>query len=542
VVPAASDNTSPSSERKLISQLLGHFKQTAEVRQYLKFYGSVEGQRFALIRVSGDVLTSPEETARVASSLAFLHRIGLVPIVVHGAGLFTGRRSASVAGAADVAAAARRYMHEANAALVAALQREGVAAAPLSGSVFSAEPVATEGADSAEFSSICGRVTGVRGDLLTSAVASGRIPIVAALSEPHLDAAAESAAGPADAAAPFLTFSTQDACAALARSVRPLKVIWLRPEGGLRSGDGSGSPVRSIDFAEVEAQEEAAAAVAGSGSAAAGTAGLLPEDAALLPELRSLYAAMSEGASAASASADNAAAAAAGLPPAGGVSVSVTKPEHLAAELFTSRGEGTVLLRRERIRAVHPADAAGLDVARITELIQEAFGATLPADYFGKLLASPVEAADPSAPSSRRLRRIYVSEGYRGVAIVTEEAGLPGVAYLDKFAVAKSAQGDKLGEALWRSMMETERGVLYWRSRSSNRVNPWYYEQSSGCFKAPAGDWTVFWCGLPQEQVLPAVGTALALKPTFPTRVFAAVDAAAGGAQCRGPAEQPVLK
>lgn len=541
-VPAAPAAVPLASSRTLISQLLGHFKQTAEVRQYLKYYGSVSSQRFAIIRLSGDVLTSEDETARVAASLAFLHRIGLVPIVVHGAGLFTGRRAGAVADAAaagDLAAAAREHMLRANAALVAALQREGVEAAPLAGNVFEAAPDAAAAASAidagatAAVAGVAGRVTGVRSDLLTSAVEAGRIPIVASLS-----LAADSASSSCDggtSGSGFLTFPTSAACAALARAVKPLKLIWLRPEGGLRAAPASASAaspsvLRSVDLSDLGAPEASTSLAAS----------LIPEDAALLPELAQLYdAAASSGAPQ---PADAPAGAAAG---GGGVSVSVTKPEHLAEELFTARGSGTVLLRRERIAAHDSLE--GVDVPRVRALVEEAFGAALPADYFDAMTTAVTVAgsdasaasagASPMAPGSRRLRRIYVSESCRGVAIVTEEAGLPGVAYLDKFAVSKSAQGDKLGEALWRVMLDTERGNLYWRSRQSNRVNDWYAAQSSGHFKAPAGDWSVFWCGLPMESVMPAITTALALKPTFPMRVYPT-----GSAEMKAPTEQPALK
>ena len=66
-------------DRSLIAQLLSHFKQTAEVRQYMKYYGTVVGHRFAVVKVSGDVVSgdaglADAETERVASSLAFLRR------------------------------------------------------------------------------------------------------------------------------------------------------------------------------------------------------------------------------------------------------------------------------------------------------------------------------------------------------------------------------------------------------------------------------------------------------------------------------------
>lgn len=68
----------------LISQLLQHFNKTSEVRQYIKYFGSAGEEKFAIIRVSGDVLHDRGLLDSTASALAFLHRVGLRPIVVHG--------------------------------------------------------------------------------------------------------------------------------------------------------------------------------------------------------------------------------------------------------------------------------------------------------------------------------------------------------------------------------------------------------------------------------------------------------------------------
>jgi len=128
--------------------------------QYLKYFGSVEAQRFAIIRVSGDVLHDPELARQVASSLAFLHRVGLTPVVVHGAGVFTGRRSEKMHAAIsalnrdgdishsksddelaqDALAAAEEYMLTTNTILVEELARAGVPAQAFPGGVFSCTP------------------------------------------------------------------------------------------------------------------------------------------------------------------------------------------------------------------------------------------------------------------------------------------------------------------------------------------------------------------------------------------------------------------
>jgi bifunctional N-acetylglutamate synthase/kinase len=374
-------------------------------------------------------------------------------------------------------------MVAANAALVAALRKEGVDAAPCVGNVFAASR--DDNVKNNVESSVLtlGTIKNCQFDTLESTVAAGRIPVVAALGKSETCDANSSQ---------FLTFPTQAACLALARGLKPLKVIWLRPEGGLRSASSESNPVvRSIDLTDPVST----------------IADLIPEDAALVPELKALYEAAIEGSGAGA-----------------GVSVAVTKPEFLASELLSSGGAGTQVLRRERIQ-VHSSEEK-VDLSRVVSLIENAFNATLPKDYFARLI---------SGEDGRKLRRIYVSEGYRAVAVVTEEAGLPGVAYLDKFAVVPSAQGDRLGETLWRVMVENEAGGLYWRSRSANNVNQWYFEQATGAFKS--GDWSVFWRGIQDSQVMTAVSVALALKPTFPLRVYPKSSPTSGNAS-----EQPQLK
>jgi len=65
--------------------------------------------------------------------------------------------------------------------------------------------------------------------------------------------------------------------------------------------------------------------------------------------------------------------------------------------------------------------------------------------------------------------------------------------YLCKFCVRKSAQGLGLGDLLWRSL-QRDIDRLYWRSRSNNPLNPWYYSRCQGSFRADAR-FTVFWHG-----------------------------------------------
>ena len=73
---------------------------------------------------------------------------------------------------------------------------------------------------------------------------------------------------------------------------------------------------------------------------------------------------------------------------------------------------------------------------------------------------------------------------------------------------------------------------LFWRSRSDNRVNAWYFARAHGSYESHAADeeepcvrdgasapstgaWTVFWRGLPDDEVMRAVRVALLLPKTF---------------------------
>jgi acetylglutamate kinase len=153
-------------------------------------------------------------------------------------------------------------------------------------------------------------------------------------------------------------------------------------------------------------------------------------------------------------------------------SVSITRPDELAKELFTHKGSGTLVRRGERVLRATSWDQ--LDLPRLRGLVESAFGRRLLPDYFERT----------------RLLRAYVSENYRAAVILTDEGEYT---YLDKFAVLDDAQGEGLGRAVWQVMRE-ETPRLFWRSRRGNPVNPFYWSECDGCIKQEA--WKVFWYGL----------------------------------------------
>jgi amino-acid N-acetyltransferase len=69
------------------------------------------------------------------------------------------------------------------------------------------------------------------------------------------------------------------------------------------------------------------------------------------------------------------------------------------------------------------------------------------------------------------------------------------VPYLDKFAVLTSSQGSGgVSDIVWAALTRScfPAGVV-WRSRTSNPVNKWYQERSTGTWNLPGGAWTMFW-------------------------------------------------
>ncbi|KAJ4919698.1 hypothetical protein JOQ06_022377 [Pogonophryne albipinna] len=121
----------------------------------------------------------------------------------------------------------------------------------------------------------------------------------------------------------------------------------------------------------------------------------------------------------------------------------------------------------------------GIDVERLLALICKSFDKTLKQDYIASLTG--------------RLHSVYLSEGYSAAAIITLEPVNGGTPYLDKFVVSSSKQGQGTSLILWECIRR-DLGKLFWRSRTSNRITPWYFKHCEGSFNN--GAWTVFWFGL----------------------------------------------
>jgi len=317
--------------RETITRLLRTLSGRKEVEAYLNRYTGVEAQRFAVIRVDGGLLAN--ERKAVASALGFLHRVGLVPIVVHGA----GRRLGEALAAADVeerwidgvpvvppmaAEAMRRVYQAENLALCDALAAEGCAARPVPAGVFLAEP------RDRETFGLVGDVVDVDETALRSAFTVGHVPVVTDL--------ALSAEGQ------VLFVDDDDGVGALARRFEPSKIIYLDPQGGLL--DSAGRVIPAVNLAA-------------DGSVPLAINGLPAPTRRRLARLARILVDLPEE-----------------------TSVSIAAPQNLVQELFTHKGRGTLVRRGEAVLSARDFD--GIDRARLRGLVEECFGRALVPDYF----------------------------------------------------------------------------------------------------------------------------------------------------------------
>ena len=409
--------------RQTIVRLLSSMAGAKEISQYLKRFSQLDAKKFAVVKVGGAVLR--DDIDALTSSLAFLQDVGLTPIVIHGAGpqldqelSAAGIEKHTVNGlrvtSPEALAIVRRVFHAQNLRLVEALQAFDARATSIVSGVFEAEYL------DRDTYGLVGEVKRVHLAPIEAALNAGSIPVIASLGE--------------TAGGQILNVNADFAANELVQVLQPYKIVFLTGTGGLL--DDNGKVIDSINLSTEYEHLMAQPWING------GMRVKIEQIKDLLDRLPLTS------------------------------SVSITRPDELAKELFTHRGSGTLVRRGERVISVDGWDQ--LDLERLRELIESAFGRKLLPDYFERT----------------RLHRAYVSENYRTAVILTNEGGYT---YLDKFAVLDEAQGEGLGRAVWQ-VMRDENPQLFWRSRQGNPVNAFYHGESDGSIKQ--GPWRVFWYGM----------------------------------------------
>lgn len=312
--------------RQTIVQLLSNVSDGKEIRTYLQRFSELDKSRFAVIKIGGAILRDRlEETA---ASLAFLHEVGLTPIVLHGGGpQLDEYLAANEIGSEkidglrvttpDVLDAARAVFTQRNIALVEEIRKQGVDAHGLTQGAFDARYL-----DRDKYGFV-GEPTDVHLDLIRSIVDSGAIPILTCL-------------GVAPGGQ-LVNMNADAATRQLVHSVQPMKIIFLVDSGGLL--DPEGNVIDSINLAADYDQLMSQDWVHSGMRLKLGEIKLLLDDSSPM------------------------------------TSVSITTPSALARELFTHTGAGTMVRKGEVIHKF--TDVTEIDTPRLVDLIESAFGKTL---------------------------------------------------------------------------------------------------------------------------------------------------------------------
>ena len=314
------------STRHTIVQLLSNMSDGKEIRTYLQRFAAVDQTRFAVIKIGGAILR--DELEETAGALAFLHTVGLTPIVLHGGGpqldaalsqrdIVTEKIDGLRVTGADALDAARDVFVGENIKLVDAVRAHGVSAHSLTTGAIEADYL-----DKEKYGFV-GEPTEVRLGLIDSIVKSGAIPILTCL-------------GLAPGGQ-IVNVNADSATRALVHALQPMKIIFLAGVGGLL--DEKGELIHSINLASDYEELMASPHVDG------GMRLKLQEIARLLDD-----APLSS-------------------------SVSITNPSGLMRELFTHGGSGTLIRKGEKITTYQKKTE--IDASRAVSLIESGFGRQL---------------------------------------------------------------------------------------------------------------------------------------------------------------------
>lgn len=320
--------------RRIVLELLAQLGSSREARQYLKEFSEVGEARFAVVKVGGGIIESQLDA--LASALAFLHRLGLRPVVLHGAGpqvdkaleeagIETRRVDGLRVTDEAVMEIARPVIYRQNMRLIEALEERGIRARGIQHGVFRCDFLDREKLG------LVGQIIDIDLSALRSAVDSGALPVVTCLGE--------------SASGQVLNVNADIAARELVWAIQPHKIIFLTPTGGLLDRDGRVISAISLDNDYESLMKEPWV-----------HSGMRLK----LQQINELLSRLDRSAS-----------------------VSITSADQLTRELFTYRGAGTLIRRGEQVHVFENPDKTVMgDVAH---RVEQSFGRTLRADWAASL-------------------------------------------------------------------------------------------------------------------------------------------------------------
>ena len=320
-----------SIQKDTIIKLLSGMSSEKEIRKYLNRFSS-DDFRFAVIKVGGAVIQNDLEN--LVSSLAFLHEVGLRPVIVHGGGprlseeltnrkiefsFVDGQRVTSK----EVLDVAISIFEEENSKITSALKSMGIAAIPLVKDIFECNIKNKE-------LGFVGEVINTKSKNIKDIILNGGIPVIAPIGSTN--------------DGQKVNINGDKATLALAKEILPDKVIFLSEVGGiLDSSDNLISTINIKDDYENLMNKE---------WLHSGMKLKLQQIKILLDSIPS------------------------------NSSVSITKPLNLNKELFTDAGFGTLVKAGHQIDKYKNINSQS--ITTVTSILESAFKGKLVDNYFNK--------------------------------------------------------------------------------------------------------------------------------------------------------------
>ncbi|KZF20771.1 bifunctional acetylglutamate kinase/N-acetyl-gamma-glutamyl-phosphate reductase [Xylona heveae TC161] len=427
-------DTQSLSTRSTVIQLLSNIGSKREVQQYLSHFSSVSSQQFAVIKVGGAIITDHLHT--LSSALAFLNHIGLYPVVVHGAGPQLNKlleeagvephfeEGIRVTDGKTLGVARQLFLQE-NLKLVEALERMGVRARPITSGVFSADYL-----DKEKYQ-LVGKINSVDKNPIEAAIQAGCLPILTSM--------AETPDGQ------VLNVNADVAAGELARSLQPLKIVYLSEKGGLFNGD-TNEKISAINLDEEYDHLMSLWWVR------YGTRLKIKEMKELLTDLPKTS------------------------------SVAIIHPADLQKELFTDTGAGTLIRRGNKLN-VKSAISDFEDVEVLKDVLvrdREGLDAQATVDRYVKGL-------------EKRDFKAYFDEPMDALAIVLPPNPGATLAHLATFTITKSGWLTNVADNVF-SNLKQDFPKLAWTVKADDENLTWFFDKADGSLSREGE--VLFWYGV----------------------------------------------
>ncbi|KAI4154934.1 MAG: hypothetical protein L6R39_001331, partial [Caloplaca ligustica] len=427
------------STRSTVVQLLSNIGSKREVQQYLAHFSSVSSQQFAVIKVGGAIITEHLQT--LSSALAFLNHVGLYPVVVHGAGPQLNRmlENAGVEPQFEdgiritdgkTLALARSLFLEENLKLVEELENLGVRARPITSGVFTADYL-----DKEKYN-LVGKIRKVDKNPIEAAIRAGCLPILTSM--------AETAEGQ------VLNVNADVAAGELARSLQPLKIVFLSEKGGIFNGD-TGEKISAINLDE-EYDDLMDKTNPANWWVRHGTRLKIKEMKELLVDLPRSS------------------------------SVAIIHPADLQKELFTDSGAGTLIRRGNKVHV-------NTKLSQFPDI-----------DAFKNVLLRDREALDAKATVDRYVQalgerefRAYFDEPMEALAIVLAPHASSSMAQLATFTITKSGWLTHVADNVIAAIKK-DFPKFMWTVKTDDENLTWFFDKADGSLSKDGE--TMFWVGV----------------------------------------------